>query len=226
MTSDFRSKPFETIEAHVSMLANFLKNARFTSFLYLSSTRVYEGASEGTESNDLIVNPQNANHIFNLSKLAGESLCLASGKSNVRIARLSNVIGDDYKSDNFLFSVLKDVIKTKKALINMSPQSSKDYVAIEDVIKVIRSIASTGKSKIYNVASGRNITNKQISDKITEVSGAEINYSPSASTLIFPTICIKKITEEFHFRPTPVVDMIPQIYAGLLASLKLGNTVQ
>ena len=41
ITSDFRERPFDTVNSHVSLLNDFLKNHNFESFLYLSSTRVY-----------------------------------------------------------------------------------------------------------------------------------------------------------------------------------------
>ena len=41
LTADFRERQFDTVEAHVCLLHDLLKNATFDSFLYLSSTRVY-----------------------------------------------------------------------------------------------------------------------------------------------------------------------------------------
>ncbi len=41
LTADFRSRPFETIEAHCGLLKEVLSGSRFSSFVYLSSTRVY-----------------------------------------------------------------------------------------------------------------------------------------------------------------------------------------
>src|SRR5437868_14664917 len=41
LTADFRTRPFDTVEAHVCKLNELLKRGRFDSLLYLSSTRVY-----------------------------------------------------------------------------------------------------------------------------------------------------------------------------------------
>src|ERR1700716_982463 len=43
MTGNFRNRPHETLQAHVYVLENLLKNTKFESWLYLSSTRVYAG---------------------------------------------------------------------------------------------------------------------------------------------------------------------------------------
>ena len=87
VTHDFAARPFDTIAAHVSRFAELLSDGRFDSLVYLSSTRVYQGLS-GTvdESADLIVNPTRPGDLYNLSKLTGESLALASG-GPVRIVR-------------------------------------------------------------------------------------------------------------------------------------------
>src|SRR5687768_14738265 len=41
LTADFRSRPFETVEAHVVKLRDVLEGCDLDSLLYLSSTRVY-----------------------------------------------------------------------------------------------------------------------------------------------------------------------------------------
>src|ERR1039457_2553989 len=91
LTADFRQKPVATIRAHVSYLVDVLEQANYESLLYLSSTRVYAGATGSREEEKLRVNPCEPSDLYNLSKLTGEAACLAFKKKNVRIARLSNV---------------------------------------------------------------------------------------------------------------------------------------
>ena len=43
LTANFRSRPYETVEAHVGLLSRLLQTSCFDSWLYLSSTRVYAG---------------------------------------------------------------------------------------------------------------------------------------------------------------------------------------
>ena len=56
LTADYRDKPFETIEAHVSCLSYVLKNLKFSSLLYLSTTRLYQNSLTGKEEEDISVN--------------------------------------------------------------------------------------------------------------------------------------------------------------------------
>ena len=54
MTSDFRYKSYETIDAHVNILIDVLKRKNIINFTYLSSTRVYS-SSESTDEDSLYV---------------------------------------------------------------------------------------------------------------------------------------------------------------------------
>jgi hypothetical protein len=87
-TADFRGRPHDTVEAHVGLRSQLLRDGRFDSLLDLSSTRVYQGMPQGNEGADLIVNPNSPDDLYNLSKLLGESLCLNDTRQMVRVARL------------------------------------------------------------------------------------------------------------------------------------------
>jgi nucleoside-diphosphate-sugar epimerase len=79
LTADFRTRTFDTVEAHVCALLDILKNCRYDSFLYLSSTRVYKNAQSTNEETMLAVDPCNPDDIYDISKIMGESLCLTTG---------------------------------------------------------------------------------------------------------------------------------------------------
>src|SRR5579884_2277402 len=64
LTADFRQKPFETIRAHVAYLLDVLQRAHYESLLYLSSTRVYPGATAGREDETLRVNPCDPSDLY------------------------------------------------------------------------------------------------------------------------------------------------------------------
>src|SRR5690349_9863815 len=75
VTSDFRQRPFDTVAAHVCRLNEVLRECDFESLTYLSSTRVYHGLQGIADENSrLTVDPQRPDELYNISKLAGESL--------------------------------------------------------------------------------------------------------------------------------------------------------
>jgi nucleoside-diphosphate-sugar epimerase len=138
MTADFRTKPFETVDAHVCVLNRILKKCRFNSLTYLSSTRVYINASKAVaEENDkILVDPFSSDELYTLTKLTGERLCLSSGK-NVKIARLSNIYGSDLNSDNFLADIVRRIYNDGEFTLYSSLSSAKDYLFIDDAVNYL-----------------------------------------------------------------------------------------
>jgi len=208
LTADFRHKPYETVDAHVSLLNKYLQYSKFNSFLYLSSTRIYSHAETANENSIIPVRPGNPEDIFNISKLLGESLCLNCKKPSVKIARISNVIGEDIKSDNFIFSILRDAIEKKHIVLQTTLDSSKDYISIDNVVKLLFEIATNGTEFIYNVASGENTTNSSIVDLIMRATSATLSTQTNPKKIIFPEIDINKIKNEFGFKPDPIKEII------------------
>lgn len=201
LTSDFRQRVYDTVEAHVSYLAEILTNTTFESFIYISSTRVYFNSTCASEESNLSVNPNNSDDIFNISKLMGESLCLNSGKQNVKIVRISNVCGDDFSSNNFLYSIIKDAVEKKEIILETTLDSEKDYIGIDNVIDAILKISKNEKEGIYNVATGKNFSNESIINILKEITNCNIKVSKSAKSIKFPIIEIEKIKEEINFIP-------------------------
>ena len=211
ITADFREQPFDTVESHVCLLHKILKKCKFDSFLYLSSTRVYLGSTSTNEPEQLLVNPNNLDDLYNISKLMGESLCLASNFKNVRIARLSNVVGNNMKNNDFLASILHDAIINKKIILHMKPNSEKDYVCIDDVVEILYKITLQGKEKIYNIASGKNTKVIEITNKINNLTNCEVQFASDAIEQFFSQISIKRIQNEFSFKPTFALDELGKI---------------
>lgn len=211
VTSDFRDRPFDTVESHVSIVNNLIKTTNFESFLYLSSTRVYMNSSTTKEENPIEVQPDRFTEIYNISKIMGESICLSSKKDNVRIARLSNVIGANFDSDNFLFSLIKEAIQKNKILLNTDLKSEKDYITIQDVVEILYKITLEGKQKIYNVASGENILVKEITDLLKKEIGCEIEITDNPTLNKFKIINIDKLKNEFNFKPKDIRNSIQDL---------------
>lgn len=211
LTSDFRQRPFDTVEAHVCYLSEVLKNTSFSSFTYISSTRVYFDSIHGREEDGLKVNPNNLDDIFNISKLMGESLCLSSKKENIKIIRVSNVCGRDFSSNNFLYSIIKDAFEKGEIVLNTTLDSEKDYISIEDVTDMIIKISNKGKDKIYNLANGENASNREIVKILKDISGCNVIVEKNAKLIKFPKIETLKLREEFGFKPIEPKELIRKL---------------
>jgi nucleoside-diphosphate-sugar epimerase len=213
ITSDFRRRLLDTVRSHVCRLVDVLDHGQFETFLYLSSTRIYGGAERGIEETSFSVDPESASDVYNLSKLMGESLVLTHEGARLRVARLSNVYGPDWDSDNFLISVIRDSVRDGTVTIRTSPDGSKDYVAIDDVVESLISIATRGTHKIYNVGSGKNVTNGEIADKLASVAGCRVDFADGAPIVKFPPINVTRITDEFGLNPRSLLDDLPTLVA-------------
>jgi nucleoside-diphosphate-sugar epimerase len=205
VTADFRRRPYDTVQAHVGVLADFLQRADFESLLYLSSTRVYARASSGNEDVSLPVLAQDPDDLYNLTKLMGESLCQQDPRVGIRVARLSNVVGgDDVDSANFVPSLFRDAHRGR-IVLQTAANSAKDYIHIDDVVELLPKIAATGRQRLYNVASGVSTTHRQWAEYLATVTGCVVEVADGAPLVRFAPIDIRRIQTEFDFHPRPVI---------------------
>lgn len=214
LTADFRSRPFDTVRAHVAVLAEILEKAAFGSLLYLSSTRVYARSESTAEEDALPVLSADPSDLYNISKLMGESLCLTSGRAGVRIARLSNVVGPSMGSDNLIGHLVKEA-RAGNIRLRTHPASAKDYIFIDDAVRMLRRIAMDGRERIYNVASGEQMEHRQWLTALSGLTGCAVEADESAPFQSFPVIDVGRMKREFGFEPTPVSEVVQQLLNNL-----------
>jgi nucleoside-diphosphate-sugar epimerase len=223
LTADFRVRPFDALEAHVSFPVELLRHARFDSFLYCSSTRVYAGAAEAVETATLTVDPNQPGDLYNLSKLTGEAACLAHPSPAVRIARLSNVFGHDPASDNFIASIVRDAIGAGRVRLMTDPRSAKDYIAVADVAAALERIAIAGRDRLYNVAAGANTANAEILGALAAASGCAIEIEPDSPLVEFPQIDVSRLRALGVAARTSVVQAIPSLVTMMRREIRMNE---
>ncbi len=210
LTADFRSRFLDTVEAHVCTLLEVIRNHEFDSLLYLSSTRLYLEADSTDEDKPLRLTPQHAENVFNISKAMGESIVLHCGRKT-RVARVSNVYGPDFASDNFLSTIIRDAVGSGKIVLRTAAESAKDYISLTDVVEGLIRIATGGSERIYNLASGVNVSHRELLDKLRALTGCTIEFEPGAPTVSFPPINIERMRREFAFAPRSVLDDLARL---------------
>jgi len=215
LTADYLRRPFDTVEAHVSLLSRILRDDRFESLVYLSSTRLYDSQPgiTATEETPLLLTPTNPRHLYDLSKALGESICLTAGQGRARIARLSCVFNNHTDEDGFLPGLLRRIIEKRPALLEVdsSPAFARDYVHLNDVLDALILIATQGREGIYNVASGENIRNETLFATLSQASGCRIIPLRQDEPPAPARISIHKIQSEFTWQPAPVLNTITSI---------------
>jgi len=202
VTADFRSRPFDTVEAHVAEINRLLRDGEFESLTYLSSTRVYQRSGSTAEDTPLVVAPGSPNDLYNISKIAGESVCLGCGRANVRVARLSNVVGPGAGQQAFVDELLGEGRTRGVVAPRGHPDSAKDYIALDDALGLIEAIAERGRQTLYNVASGEQTSHRRVAELIARETGWRAEFDESAARIDFPPIDTNRIRTEFGFVPT------------------------
>jgi nucleoside-diphosphate-sugar epimerase len=211
LTGDFRTQPLATAEAHVAIVARVLERVDLISFLYLSSTRLYARTELGREDMPIAVQPAYAGDVYNITKLAGEALCLSDRRPTVRVARLSNVYGPGMSRSSFLGDVLAEGRAHGRVLLRQSLRSTKDYIGIGDTVALLHAIATNGQARLYNVASGANTSHDAIAGVLTRQCGWHIDVAPDAAAWRVPRIDVQRIAIEFGPPRNGVLDDLPAL---------------
>lgn len=207
LTAGFRTRPYDTVQAHVGWLAQLLQRCQFDSWLYLSSTRVYNGAPSGHEDSPLKVSPGQPDDLYNLSKLLGESLVLQHPHPAARVVRLSNVLGPGQQhSPNFVPSLIRAAWQGQ-VVLKSPPTTTKDYIALADVLQALPRISQHGTQRLYNLASGRALAHAEILSLLQQHTGCQVQVAPQGEAVAFPALATERIAQLglVPIDPTPVV---------------------
>jgi nucleoside-diphosphate-sugar epimerase len=223
LTSDFRTRPYDTVEAHVGLLSHVLEHCDFTSLVYLSSTRIYRRlAGHVTEDEPMPMVAEDPDDLYGISKILGESLGFSSSRP-FKVARLSNVYGADRGSRNFLGSLIEDAIGTGRIVLETALDSRRDYLAVDEAARILIRIAEDGVRTTYNVASGSLVTTRDIADRLRDLTGCTIQVAAGAATTHPPAIDVTRIKHEFGFVPRGVLEDLPSVVGAYRRSAGVGS---
>ena len=82
------------------------------------------------------------------------------------------------------------------------------------MLDILPKICLDGKNSIYNIASGQNLTNKEIVSKIQEIIQCKLEVNKDAKKYSFLPISIKLIQKEFNFKPRSVLEKFDKIISA------------
>jgi len=209
VTADFRERPFDTVRANTCLIADVLERADFEALVYLSSARIYRHAEHTGEDAVIYLRPNDPEDLYDLTKLTAEALCSASKRPRVRVVRLTNVVGPDFRSKNFLFDLIRSACDDGVINLRTALRSEKDYVRLDDVLDLLPRIATSSRHACYNVGAGRNLSHADIINPILARSGARLSVAENAAAVALRPINIARLENEFNYRPRSVLEYIP-----------------
>lgn len=216
LTADYAVRPYDTVEAHVALLARFLRDARFERLLYLSSTRLYDGQAYavGEEGSSFSFNPHQSRHLYDLSKALGENLCLNFSAGRAAVARLSCVYDFAPQSPGFLSEWLQRLGREREFTLDSSSGVARDYIRLDDVILGLRAIMDQHVDGVFNLASGENVSNQELAE-VLENYGWRIRFTRNSEKEI-GVLCDISRLQSLGIRPGRVRDFM-QTYAEQLS---------
>jgi UDP-glucose 4-epimerase len=177
LTADYATRPFDTVEAHASLVSALAMAGRFERFVYLSSTRLYDGRPDAVarEDDPLLLDPASPRHIYDLSKALGENLALTQMGGRGAVARLSNVFDMTPGSPGFLSEWLVRAASERSLDLDSSPGVARDYVHLDDVVAALVAMAGAPGAGIVNVASGELVTNGELA-QVFQAQGWQVAF--------------------------------------------------
>jgi len=207
LTADYDRRPFDTVEAHASLVSRVIEAGRFDKFVYCSSTRLYDGQgkTEVHEAEPLVFDPTDPRRVYDLSKALGENLTIARTGGRGAVARLSNVYDYSPGAPGFLSEWLIKARETRDIVLESSPNIARDYINLADVIEALIAIAVDGQG-IYNVAAGRLSTNADIA-RVFEKAGWNVQFTGDASPAPPPNASVERLAA-LGVTALPVEDVV------------------
>jgi len=215
LTADYDRRPFDTVEAHASLVSELIRAGRFERLVYCSSTRLYDGQRKAVahEAEPLVFDPADPRRVYDLSKALGENLTLTRADGRGAVARLSNVYDWADGAPGFLSEWLIKARADRDLVLESSPNIARDYVHLDDTVEALIAIA-TGGQGIYNVAAGRLSTNADIA-RVFEAAGWWVKFTGDASPPAPPNAAVERLAG-LGVVARPVEDVV----AGYLEGLK------
>ena len=217
LTADYDKRPFDTVEAHASLVSEIIRAGRFERLVYLSSTRLYDGLPKAQvdEAEPLVFDPTDPRRVYDLSKALGENLTLMRTDRRGRVARLANVYDWETGAPGFLSDWLIRARFEKALRLDSSPHVARDYIHLDDVVTALIAIAGSEAPAIVNVASGELVSNGEIAT-VFEEAGRTVAFAGEATPAPPPNASIARLTG-LGVRPRPVKDVVRAYLEGLTA---------
>jgi nucleoside-diphosphate-sugar epimerase len=215
LTADYDARPFDTVEAHASLVSELIRSGSFERLVYCSSTRLYDGMAREVVAEDepLVLDPSDPRRVYDLSKALGENLTIARTGGRGAVARLSNVYHWGDEAPGFLSAWLIQAQAHRELTLESSPHVARDYIHLDDVVAALIALSQGPAGGIVNVASGELVTNGQIAE-VFEAEGWHIAFHGDGPPLDPPRASVARL-HGLGVRPQGVKDVVRRYLKGL-----------
>jgi nucleoside-diphosphate-sugar epimerase len=215
LTGDYRTRPFDTVEAHVSLLSRVLAEGDFERLVYLSSTRLYQttGAAVAREDQPLRLDPNDPEQVYELSKALGENLAVNRSGGRGAAARLSYVFDWSPGAAGFLSDWLVRARDARDLDVASTSGDSRDYIHLDDVVRALRALADSDVNAVVNVAAGRGTRNAEVAQVFADA-GRRVTFTGTAAPAAMADVDVSRLAA-LGVTARPATELIAGYLAGL-----------
>jgi len=216
-TADYDRRPFDTVEAHASLVSDLIRAGRFERLIYLSSTRLYDGQAVEVahEAAPLVFDPADPRRVYDLSKALGENLTLTRADGKGAVARLSNVFDWELESPGFLSEWLIRARMERELHLDSSPHIARDYIHLDDVVSALIAMAERPAQGVVNIAGGELVSNGEIANLFLQA-GWKVDFTRDVSPPPPPRADVSRL-HALGVTPQPVKDVVRRYLESLSA---------
>jgi nucleoside-diphosphate-sugar epimerase len=216
LTADYDRRPYDTVEAHATLVSELIRAGRFERLVYCSSTRLYDGLpqAEVDEYVPLAFEVTDPRRVYDLSKALGENLTLARTNGRGSVARLANVFDWAPGAPGFLSEWLIRAAGERDLSLASSPHIRRDYIHLDDVAAALIAIGQSPEG-IFNVASGELVSNAALAG-VFEAAGWRVAFTGDANPPPPPNASAARLAA-LGVRVRPVKDVVAAYLEGLKA---------
>tara|TARA_B100000686_G_scaffold355016_1_gene469083 strand:- start:6950 stop:7825 length:876 start_codon:yes stop_codon:yes gene_type:complete len=155
----FPEDNYDVYNKNTTMISNLLNNINtnlIEQFIFFSSTCLY-----GRPPNKIpIIETQECvpNGYYGLSKFVSESLIKLHLKCPICIIRIPGVYGELDNNKSIISNFINNIINNKTITIYDKGLVLRDYVYINDIVKVIKYIIDSNSNITINIATGKSVS--------------------------------------------------------------------
>lgn len=178
VSEDISSKSYNVEDSLDVFLANYVLGMPKTKLVIISSRQVYGDFPLLSEKLDPIPTTQ-----YGKNKLAIEKyLSKLLSPSQLTILRCSNVFGFELGRKTFFGTMLTSLVNDGFIRFNISPDTKKDFIPVEDCCEIIYGVVSKKITGIFNVGSGIPINSGDLAQAVLKGFGSGKFICDSDST--------------------------------------------
>jgi dTDP-glucose 4,6-dehydratase len=159
-----------TLGAH-QLFQSALENS-INNFLQVSTDEVYGSISEGSFSEDDLLNP---NSPYSASKAASDLIALSYHRTfdfPIKVTRASNNYGPFQFPEKIIPLFVTNLLQNKKIPIYGDGSNIRDWLHVDDHCRALYQVMLQGEAgQIYNIGGGNEISNLDLTMKIIKILG-------------------------------------------------------